>query len=570
MSIWEEVLEHVQKNRVLRGLADEANRYFINKFAMAIPPRPRAFSLWSPTLRDPNGPELDPDRTPNYITTYTSWPGLVDKSFQGRHLPPVDTALYTKTLPIDAAPTFENNDPSRKIASVGQVTALFQRKGAMKLSRSSVLFPFFAQWFTDSVLRFDPNDRRRNNSNHDIDLCQIYGLTEKRCRALRVKTDPKRKGQLHSRFVFNEASKTNEELPLYLYSRDAAGKAIQDAAGNYVVDPIFEGAIPDSEAEAALKYFPPARRDSFYATGLERGNQSIGYVAISTIFLREHNRLAAGIAANNPNWDDERVFQTARCVNIVILMKLIVEDYINHILGIRLFQLDHAFAEREHWYRANWMSLEFDMLYRWHGLPPDTIRIDGKDVHASHFRFANDVLEKVGIAAVIDAVSRQPAGTGQMGNTPDYLWMAEYMVIKMGRDFQVMPYNAYRTRFGLAPYKSFDEFPCDPEVRKKLQDLYVHIDRLELYVGLFAEEPTDGPGKKLLWGDLLNHMVAYDAFTQIFSNPLLSTNVWGPDTFTPWGLGEIERTTSIQDLVDRNVHGPSPLATLGVPEVNHG
>ncbi len=57
-----------------------------------------------------------------------------------------------------------------------------------------------------------------------------------------------------------------------------------------------------------------ARRGKLFATGLERGNSSIGYVALSTLFLREHNRLCAELDHRNPHWegDDERLFQTAR------------------------------------------------------------------------------------------------------------------------------------------------------------------------------------------------------------------------------------------------------------------
>src|SRR5688572_26323038 len=45
---------------------------------------------------------------------------------------------------------------------------------------------------------------------------------------------------------------------------------------------------------------PKPRWAKMYATGLERGNSSIGYVAISTIFLREHNRLCRELARRIP------------------------------------------------------------------------------------------------------------------------------------------------------------------------------------------------------------------------------------------------------------------------------
>jgi hypothetical protein len=85
--------------------------------------------------------------------------------------------------------------------------------------------------------------------------------------------------------------------------------------------------------------------------------------------------------------------------------------------------------------------------------------------------------------------------------------------------------------------------------RGGLARLYGRINNLEYFVGIFAEEPEGG----LLFGDLLNRMVAYNVFTQTFSNPLLSRNVYHRRTFTDYGLELIEQTTSIEVLVNRNV-----------------
>jgi prostaglandin-endoperoxide synthase 2 len=527
MSIIDNLLDHARGHAIFDGPLRMLSRHYINKLASAIAPRPRAFSLWSPV---PTQTPADP-RVRNYITDYSSWPGLTNKTFSGRHLAPDDYGEYTSTLPEDAAYTPH---------APGNVTALFARD-KMKTSRSSLLFPFFAQWFTDSILRVNKRDRRTNSSNHDIDLCQIYGLTEERCRTLREKTG----GRLRSQFL------RNEEFPDYLYERHE---------GEWRIRAPYRGVISDDEARDALEGFDPNLREKFYATGLERGNQSIGYVLVSTLFLREHNRLAAELASQHPNWDDERLFQTARVINIVILMKLLIEDYINHIVGHHVFILDHEFAEQQLWYRANWIAIEFDMLYRWHGLAPDHIQLAGSTVHPKHFRNNNALFEQHGVASLLQAVSTQPAGAAQLGNTPAYLHGAEYANIKMGRDFRLHPYNAYRKHFGLKPYTSFDDFPCAPELRGRLQQMYGTIDRLEYVVGIFAEEPEDG----LLFGELLNHMVAYDAFTQIFSNPLLSVNVYGARTFTEWGLEQIGSTRCIQDLANRN-GGSSARAALAMP-----
>ena len=512
------------------GLGSVANRWAINHFASATAARPRPFSLWSHA-------DAATPSAPDYVSDYTSWPSLVDRRFSARHLPPADPA-YVAGLPRDAG-----FDP--QTGQLGDVTSLFARTGAMLPSRSSALFAFFAQWFTDSVLRFDSRDRRKNTSNHDIDLCQIYGLTDATTRSLRAFTG----GRLTSRLI------DGEELPDSLCE--------PDGAGDWRVKAKYTGIVSDAVVDQFLSGFPKDRKEKLYATGLERGNSSIGYVAVNTIFLREHNRLCGELARRNPRWDDERLFQTARAINIVLLLKLVVEDYINHILGAKLFRLDTRFAEGERWYRPNWIAAEFDLLYRWHGLMPDELLVNGAKLDHWAYRNHNALLEQVGLATVIDAASRAPAGRIGLFNSPRFLWLAEARAIEMGRSFRLRPYNEYRERFGLRRLRGLDDLSRDPTTQARLAALYPRgIDQVEFLVGIFAED-RDGPE---LFGELLTRMVAYDAFTQIFPNPLLAEAIHDARTFSAYGMEVIEATDTIQTLVDRNLKpGTKARAKLGMP-----
>ena len=522
--MWNTLLKLVG-NSPARGIA---SRLGINHFAALTPPRPRPFSLWSEIAK----PGQDDLQGP--ISDYTSWPVLTNRIFSGRHLPPAEPA-YTASLPPDAP--YERGQQQS-----GQVTALFERHGPMKPDRSSLLFGFFAQWFTDSLLRVHPLDRRKNTSNHDIDLCQIYGLDEATAKILRSGVG----GTLGSQLI------NGEEYLDYLCE--------PDGAGGWKVKSKFEALPYAKSLDRIAMGFPLARREKMYATGLERGNSSIGYVAVSTIFMREHNRLCRELAQRNSAWGDERLFQTARMINIVLLMKLVVEDYINHILGQKLFRLDPSFAEGERWYRPNWITLEFDLLYRWHGLVPDEVSVGGVKYDHLQFRNNNALLEQAGLSAVIDAASRQAAGRIGLQNTPSFLWEAEYQAIKMSRDFRLRSYNDYRKRFSMKPLQSFGELTKDAALRARLEGLYGNIDKLEFFVGIFAED-RDPPS---LFGELLTNMVAYDAFTQIFTNPLLAHEIFNARTFTAYGMDVIEETDSVQKLVDRNLKpGDRARASLG-------
>jgi prostaglandin-endoperoxide synthase 2 len=140
----------------------------------------------------------------------------------------------------------------------------------------------------------------------------------------------------------------------------------------------------------------------------------VGFTLLNTLFLREHNRVAGALADAYPGWDDERLFQTARTIMIVLLIKIVIEEYINHITPYH-FRLaaDPTPFVSERWIRPNWMAIEFNLLYRWHGLIPP--RLHGEPVWKTIFNPAM-VVER-GVAALIDDASRTRANRIGVFNT---------------------------------------------------------------------------------------------------------------------------------------------------------
>jgi len=426
------------------------------------------------------------------------------------------------------------------------VLELFKRKGAMQSNpRSSALFCFFAQWFTDSFLRTHPQDNRRNTSNHEIDLCQIYGLDESSTWTLRSGRD----GKLRSRIGAD-----GEEYPWLLYKDGEIDPEF------FNPDPTVDGGLSylrggrksqwENALEGSLKgtISDPSRRDHLYAAGLDRGNSTIVYSAFNTVFLREHNRIALELAKANTDWDDNRLFETARLINIRQLLTVVIDDYIHHIGGIFPFALDRTFAERKPWYRTNRISIEFNLLYRWHSLAPDYLVLAGQKLAGDSYRFNNALLEQHGVERVISDASQAPAGRMGLFNTPYFLDKAEEKGLQWARLHGLRCFNDYRERFGLSRYLSIDDFADGPEVAKALKQVYTDMNAVEFTVGLFAEKR----GKSEVMPETLRAMVAYDAFTHILTNPVLAGEVHCADTFSPFGIDLIEQRSSLEDIVRRN------------------
>ncbi len=483
-----------------------ASRLVINYYGYATALRPRALTLES---------------------DYTTWSSLTDRRFTGRHLPPADPETI-RSLPSEA-----------------DVNALYRRERELASTDTSVWFMFFAQWFTDSFLRTSRADFRQNTSTQEIDLCQIYGLGVDQTRMLRSGTGGRLKSQLIE----------GEEFPAFLFQPREPGEPLAfkpEFVGlhdeRFVIDTVLGGA-------------PDERKDAVFAVGLEHGNATIGNTILNTVFLREHNRVAGLLSAGHPDWDDDRLFETTRNVLIVLLLKLVVEEYIRHI-GPFDFPIEAVplIADEERWNRPNWIAIEFNLLYRWHSLVPDAIGEGAEALSPPDFLNNNPLVTARGIEALVTLCSQQRAGRIGLFNTPTFLVdrsvpdrpSLEERTITLMRQARLRSFNDYRESYGLRRLGSFAELTSDQTVRERLAALYGDIDRLEWYVGVFAEDYPD----YLMMGELLTTMVANDAFTQALTSPLLARSVFNAATFSSEGLQVIETTTSLQQILARNTRFP--------------
>ncbi|KAJ7595940.1 heme peroxidase [Mycena floridula] len=282
---------------------------------------------------------------------------------------------------------------------------------------------------------------------------------------------------------------------------------------------------------------------------------------------------------------DDEIFNRARLVNCGFFMQIILRDYVGAILGLARdrndWRLDPLAATRSVTHEVsprgegNVVSIEFNLLYRWHAtlsrddttwtenlfkklLGPDTdpsslnpatfaaaagklLRPNG-DVKTWTFselkrgpdgRFSDDDL-----ARIIQHASGTRAGSFKARGVPHALKVIEVLSIEQARHWGACTMNEFRKFIGLKPFAKFEDWNSNPDIARSAEKLYKHVDNLELYVGLQAEEAKEpGDGAGLCPGYTVSRAILADAVSLTRGDRFLTVD-FTPFNLTSWGYND--------------------------------
>ncbi|XP_072936800.1 uncharacterized protein [Epargyreus clarus] len=321
------------------------------------------------------------------------------------------------------------------------------------------------------------------------------------------------------------------------------------------------------------------------------GNAGPGLVLTSLWFFREHNRLARALSAINPCWDDQRLYEKARQINIaqwqhIVYYELIAEligyktalaagiifdsnDYVNdfdpksvpgvyieYMIGIRWF----------HTYQSSVAD-----LYREKKYVGSRSLVD--DAYRSGIYPMNNTEEDVTFGALVqpsekfDYVLDPEIGNRVYGKFQAASDMVAIDIMR-GRDAGLLSYNDYRDFCGMKPAKTFEDFhdTIDNDKIESLSRLYKDVDDVDLMTGIYMERmiPDGFVGPTLLC------IMTHNLLLWRHSDKFFFEHGGFPAALTKSQLMEI-RKTSIARILCNNavgVHHIQPHAFLRISPGN--
>lgn len=241
-----------------------------------------------------------------------------------------------------------------------------------------------------------------------------------------------------------------------------------------------------------------------FIAGDVRANENPLLATIHTLFVREHNRLADEISADNPSLEDEEIYQVARRKVGAYLQSIVYNEWLP-AMGVNIApyggyrddinaQISNVFSASA--FRMGHTLINSNIMR----LDEDGDIIPSGDITLRDAFFNPIVIPLVGgidpyvrgMAAqvqqeldckVIDDVRNFLFGLPGQGG----LDLAA-ININRGRERGLGDFNSIREDIGLPRLQSISELTSNAEDVALLQDLYGSVDEIDSWVGMLAED----------------------------------------------------------------------------------
>jgi hypothetical protein len=285
---------------------------------------------------------------------------------------------------------------------------------------------------------------------------------------------------------------------------------------------------------------------NLFVTGDVRGNENVELTALQTLFVRNHNRIAAELQAEHPGWTDEQLYQEARKLNIATYQMITYQYYLPDLLGARAMPQYTGYNPNVN----PSIATEFSTIaFRFgHSLLSGGIERQGNngqdvlpnDPAGAGISLATDFFDPnvLNPAGVVDPVTGHistdigpilkgdadgPAQADDLlaiNEVRDLLFANGGLTdngqdliardVERARDDGIGSYNEVRQAYGLQPVTKFAQITSNVQVQKELQAAYGSVNNIDPFEGGLAEDHAPGSDMGPLFTQIL-----IDQFTRL-------------------------------------------------------
>jgi hypothetical protein len=257
----------------------------------------------------------------------------------------------------------------------------------------------------------------------------------------------------------------------------------------------------------------------WFIAGDVRANENILLASMHTIFVREHNRLCELIAVENPNFNDEELYQKAKKIVGGMIQSIVYNDWLPS-LGVNL----PAYTGYDETVNPGIMN-EFSVAAYRYGhtvISSDIIRLDqhGNTIPEGNINLRDAyfnpqvLLDGGGVDPLFRGMGthlEQDFDTKIINDLRNFLFGPPgaggldlaAMNIQRGRERGLADYNSIRAAFNLTPKADFNEISDDVYLNTVLKNTFKDIDNVDPWVGFLAESHMSNS----LFGESVMHIV---------------------------------------------------------------
>ncbi|MEO0576232.1 MAG: peroxidase family protein [Pseudomonadota bacterium] len=307
--------------------------------------------------------------------------------------------------------------------------------------------------------------------------------------------------------------------------------------------------------------------DQLFLAGDVRANEQVGLAVMHTLWVREHNRIAAILLDDNPTAEGEAIYQATRRLVIAKIQKITYDEYLPALIGADALATYQGYNADENPGMFNEFSVA---AYRYgHSLVNETLlRIDANGATVADgdlalreaFFTAPSILDsEESLEPILRGMASQLSqrlDAKANNDLRNFLFGAPggggldllSLNIQRGRDHGVPSYNDMREVFGLTRVAVFADITSDVTLQTALAVTYNSVDDIDLWVGGLSEDPLTAEGSQL--GELFRamHVRQFEAFRD-------ADRFWYERDLTSDELRRIESTTLADVIRDNTTIG---------------